>query len=106
MPLQIGARDVAFRERTPQSLVLYCRRAALKVGSSPEDPCTGWFGYAPLTDTLFEVIGIWPHFWIFALQILGVAFVRIFNFITEDQYACLEGPYAPFLLLDDLLSVS
>ena len=60
-----------------KSLVFYRRRNHSQsswffTGGSP---AIGWFGYAPLTDPRFtEVIGdMGPDFWIFSLQILGIA---------------------------------
>jgi cytochrome c oxidase subunit 1 len=88
MPLQIGARDVAFPRMN--TLSLWCFIAGglilnLSWFFTGGSPAIGWFGYAPLTDTRFaEVIGdMGPDFWIFSLQILGVAsLLASFNFIT------------------------
>ena len=77
MPLQIGARDVAFPRMN--TLSLWCFIAGgiilnLSWFFTGGSPAIGWFGYAPLTDTRFaEVIGdMGPDFWIFSLQILGL----------------------------------
>ena len=78
MPLQIGARDVAFPRMN--TLSLWCFIAGgiilnLSWFFTGGSPAIGWFGYAPLTDTRFaEVLGdMGPDFWIFSLQILGLA---------------------------------
>ena len=88
MPLQIGARDVAFPRMN--TLSLWCFIAGgiilnLSWFFTGGSPAIGWFGYAPLTDPRFtEVIGdMGPDFWIFSLQILGIAsLLASFNFIT------------------------
>jgi cytochrome c oxidase subunit 1 len=88
MPLQIGARDVAFPRMN--TLSLWCFIAGgitlnLSWFFTGGSPAIGWFGYAPLTDTRFaEVLGdMGPDFWIFSLQILGLAsLLASFNFIT------------------------
>ena len=92
VPLQIGARDVAFPRINSFSLWAFVAGAivinfgwvlqALQVmglfeasgptaGMTDLAPAMGWFGYAPLTDTNFTGAG--TDFWIMGLQILGIA---------------------------------
>src|ERR687890_308267 len=74
IPLQIGARDVAFPRLNAFSywcflfggLVLYSN---FLLGGAPDG---GWFGYAPNTSITFSP-GHNIDFWIFGLQILGIA---------------------------------
>ena len=92
VPLQIGARDVAFPRINSFSLWAFVAGAivinfgwvlqALQVmglfeaggptaGMTDLAPAMGWFGYAPLTGTNFTGAG--TDFWIMGLQILGIA---------------------------------
>ena len=88
MPLQIGARDVAFPRVNTFSLWCFLFGGItlnLSWFFTGGSPAIGWFGYAPLTDTRFaEVVGdMGPDFWIFALQILGIGSIAAsFNFIV------------------------
>lgn len=85
MPLQIGARDVAFPRLN--SLGLWCfLLGGILINMSwffeAGAPAVGWFGYAPLTSKQFTP-GIGTDFWIMGLQILGIASLAgSFNFIT------------------------
>ena len=84
IPLQIGARDVAFPRLNAFSYWVFLlggifMNASWFVGAAPDG---GWFGYAPLTTMQFS-----PHlnidFWVIGLQILGVSsLAAAFNFIT------------------------
>jgi len=92
MPLQIGARDVAFPRMNTFSLWAFVFGAIFinlswlfpsvdgaGVGSAP---AIGWFGYAPLTSKSYDA-GLGTDFWIMGLQILGLAsLLASFNFIT------------------------
>ncbi len=88
MPLQIGARDVAFPRLNAFSLWTFVAGAIiLNIGwFLPVDrwgaPDGGWFGYAPLTSKTF----IPKHsidFWVMGLQLLGVASIAAsLNFIV------------------------
>lgn len=99
VPLQIGARDVAFPRLNAFSLWVFVAGAlvlnlswffqfAHTVGWFGADlprsdiaPAGGWFGYAPLTSETYTGIG--TDFWIFGLQILGIASLAAgFNFIV------------------------
>ena len=120
VPLQLGARDVAFPRLNAFSywtflagaLILYipvifslpgifARMAAVAVSNilglpllnglqpwfdanlpfATLVPDQGWYGYAPLTETLFS--GREIDFWAFGIQILGVASMAgAFNFIV------------------------
>ena len=88
MPLQIGARDVAFPRVNTFSLWCFLFGGItlnLSWFFTGGSPAIGWFGYAPLTDTRFaEVVGdMGPDFWIFSLQILGIgSLAASFNFIV------------------------
>ncbi len=84
LPLQIGARDVAFPRLNALSwwlfvfggLFLY---SSFFLGGAPNG---GWFGYAPNTSITFSP-GHNIDFWIFGLQILGIAStVSAVNFIV------------------------
>jgi cytochrome c oxidase subunit 1 len=85
MPLQIGARDVAFPRLN--ALGLWCFFAGgiivnLSWFFQSGAPDIGWFGYAPLTSKQFNP-DIGTDFWIVGLQILGIASLAgSFNFIT------------------------
>jgi cytochrome c oxidase subunit 1 len=84
MPLQIGARDVAFPRLN--ALGLWCFIAGGVIVNLSwffqAAPDIGWFGYAPLTSKQFDP-DIGTDFWIIGLQILGIASLAgSFNFIT------------------------
>ena len=84
IPLQIGARDVAFPRLNAFSYWVYLFGGIFI--SLPilfqVAPDGGWFGYAPLTTQPYSPeINI--DFWVIGLQILGVAsLAAAFNFIT------------------------
>jgi cytochrome c oxidase subunit 1 len=84
VPLQIGARDVAFPRLNAFSYWVFLAgglflNASWLVGAAPD---TGWFGYANLTTRQFSP-GPNVDFWVIGLQILGVAsLAAAFNFIT------------------------
>src|SRR5438477_10914010 len=84
IPLQIGARDVAFPRLNAFSYWVYLfgslfMNASWLIGAAPNG---GWFGYAPLT-TMTYSIGLNIDFWLLGLQILGVSsLAAAFNFIT------------------------
>src|SRR3954470_13731737 len=75
VPLQIGARDVAFPRLNSFSywtflfggIFLY---SSIFLGGMPNG---GWFGYAPNTSIVGYLPGRGIDFWIFGLQILGIA---------------------------------
>ncbi|HEU4993913.1 MAG TPA: cytochrome c oxidase subunit I [Gemmatimonadaceae bacterium] len=83
IPLQIGARDVAFPRLNAFSYWVYLfgslfMNASWLVGAAPNG---GWFGYTPLTSTFSPGLNI--DFWVLGLQILGVSSLAAgFNFIT------------------------
>ncbi|HEX5502589.1 MAG TPA: cytochrome c oxidase subunit I [Thermomicrobiales bacterium] len=74
VPLQIGARDVAFPRLNAFSYWVFIL-GGLILNSSwllGQAPAMGWFAYAPLTEKAFNL----DHsvdFWIIGIQILGVA---------------------------------
>lgn len=83
LPLQIGARDVAFPRLNAFSFWVFVAGAIiLNVTWFVEAvPAIGWFGYAPLTSTEFSDFG--TNFWMFALQVLGIASIASsLNFIV------------------------
>ncbi|MBW3669370.1 MAG: cbb3-type cytochrome c oxidase subunit I, partial [Actinobacteria bacterium] len=84
MPIQIGARDVAFPRLNAFSywtflfggLFLY---SSFLLGGAPNG---GWFGYVPNTSVTFSP-GHNIDFWVLGLQLLGIAStVGAVNFIT------------------------
>jgi len=83
IPLQIGARDVAFPRLNAFSYWVYLfgsifMNASWLIKSAPDG---GWFGYVPLTSTYSPGLNI--DFWVLGLQILGVSSLAAgFNFIT------------------------
>src|SRR3954470_6297166 len=84
IPLQIGARDVAFPRLNCFSYWVYLfgslfMNVSWLIGSAPNG---GWFGYTPLTAMPYS-IGLNIDFWMLGLQILGVSsLAAAFNFIT------------------------
>ena len=84
MPLQIGARDVAFPRLNAFSYWVFLAGAIiLNIGWFINDgaPNGGWFGYTPLTTRLYS-----PNhaidMWVMGLQLLGVASIAAsLNFI-------------------------
>jgi cytochrome c oxidase subunit I len=84
IPLQIGARDVAFPRLNAFSYWVFLL-GGLFINASwffNAAPDGGWFGYAPLTTRQFSS-GINIDFWVLGLQILGVSsLAAAFNFVT------------------------
>jgi cytochrome c oxidase subunit 1 len=84
IPLQIGARDVAFPRLNAFSYWVYLLgglfiTAPIFFGLAPDG---GWFGYAPLTTRQYSP-GLNIDFWVLGLQILGISSLAAgFNFIT------------------------
>lgn len=84
VPLQIGARDVAFPRLNALSYWIYLfgglyLNASWFVGQAPN---TSWVGYANLTSTQFSP-GHNVDFWVLGLSILGVSSIMGgVNFIT------------------------
>ncbi len=84
IPLQIGARDVAFPRLNAFSYWVFIMGALFMnagwfVNAAPDG---GWFGYAPLTTPAFSP-GLHIDFWVIGLQILGVSsLAAAFNFLT------------------------
>jgi cytochrome c oxidase subunit 1 len=74
VPLQIGARDVAFPRLNAFSYWLFLfgglfLNASFIFGGAPD---AGWFGYANLTSTRYSP-GLRIDFWVLGLQLLGVS---------------------------------
>ena len=84
IPLQLGARDVAFPRLNAFSYWVYLFGGIFITlpilwGAAPDG---GWFGYAPLTTRQYSP-GINIDFWVLGLQILGISsLAAAFNFIT------------------------
>jgi cytochrome c oxidase subunit I len=84
VPLQIGARDVAFPRLNALSYWIFLLGAlfmnfSFLLGAAPN---AGWFGYANLTLRQFSP-GLNMDFWALGLQVLGVASIMGgVNFIT------------------------
>ena len=84
IPLQIGARDVAFPRLNAFSYWTFLSGAIMLkfswfLGGAPN---AGWFGYAPITGTAYNP-GHGIDFWILSLQLLGIAsLAAAFNFIV------------------------
>ena len=94
IPIQIGARDVAFPRLNAFSLwawvvgaillnvgwLSYVNDAAFKAFGGA--PGVGWFGYAPLTSKLFTPL-LSTDLWAMGLQVLGLSsIVASLNFIV------------------------
>jgi cytochrome c oxidase subunit 1 len=84
IPLQIGARDVAFPRLNAFSYWVYLFGGVfitlpIFFGVAPNG---GWFGYTPLTTRTYST-GLHIDFWVLGLQILGISsLAAAFNFIT------------------------
>jgi cytochrome c oxidase subunit 1 len=84
VPLQIGARDVAFPRLNAFSYWVFLLggifiNASWFFGAAPN---AGWFAYAPLTTMQYSP-GMNIDFWVIGIQILGVSSLAAsFNFIT------------------------
>lgn len=95
IPLQIGARDVAFPRLNAFSYWLFLSGAIvlhlpyliapfidMTDATQRVVPDAGWFGYAPLSGKLYSP-GLSVDFWVCGLQILGIASMAAgFNFIV------------------------
>ena len=84
IPLQIGARDVAFPRLNALSFWVFLFGSLLInfswiTGNAPNG---GWFGYAPNSGTTFNP-GLGMTYWVVGLNILGVASIAAgLNFIV------------------------
>ena len=84
IPLQIGARDVAFPRLNAFSYWTFffgglLLNASFLFGQAPD---AGWFGYANLTSKQYSP-GMGIDFWLLSLQVLGVASIAsAVNFTT------------------------
>ncbi len=85
MPLQIGARDVAFPRLNAFSYWVFLAGAIiLNIGWFTRDgvPNGGWFGYTPLTTRAYSP-GHDIDMWVMGLQLLGVASIAAsLNFVS------------------------
>ncbi|CAM2768927.1 cytochrome c oxidase subunit I [Rariglobus hedericola] len=89
MPLQIGARDVAFPRLNGFAFWVFLAGAIiLNIGWFVKSgaPDSGWFGYAPLTSKAYSnqfATDMSTDLWVMGLQILGVSsVVGSLNFIV------------------------
>ena len=84
VPLQIGARDVAFPRLNAFSYWLFLFGALLMnfsffVGAFPD---IGWFGYAPLTTNEYTTTAA-TDYWLLGLQVMGIGSLAAgFNFVV------------------------
>lgn len=92
IPIQVGARDVAFPRLNSFSLWVWVVGAILlnvgwishfvpswNFGGAPD---VGWFGYAPLTSKSFTP-DLSTDFWVLGIQVLGISsIVASLNFIV------------------------
>ncbi len=84
IPLQIGARDVAFPRLNAFSFWTFLAGAIILKISWFTGGATnaGWFGYAPLT-SVQQNPGTGIDFWLVSLQVLGIASLAAsFNFLV------------------------
>jgi cytochrome c oxidase subunit I len=92
VPLQIGARDMAFPRLNAFSVWLVPFGGVLLYFSvlAGDAPAAGWFAYAPLSETPYSTqSGV--DYWILALLVLGVSSIATaVNFITT--VLCLRAP--------------
>jgi cytochrome c oxidase subunit 1 len=83
LPILLGARDVAFPRLNALSYWIFFfggvfLTVSFFVGGAPDG---GWFGYAPLSTQVSEVVRM--DYWALGLQVLGLASVlSAINFIT------------------------
>ena len=85
IPLQIGARDVAFPRLNAFSFWVFLMGGLFMNASwiGMVAPDGGWFGYAPLTSSRLYSPGLNIDYWVLGLQILGISsLAAAFNFIT------------------------
>ena len=93
VPLQIGARDVAFPRLNAFSFWLFFlgalfMNASFLFGGAPD---AGWFGYANLTSTQYSP-GMRIDFWVLGLMVLGVSSIAgALNFIVTIINLRAEG---------------
>src|SRR5262249_32972356 len=84
VPLQIGARDVAFPRLNAFSFWVFFFgglfiNSSFRIGAAPH---AGWFGYATLTEKPFSV-GPHTDFWLLGLLFLGTSsVVSALNFLV------------------------
>ena len=84
IPLQIGARDVAFPRLNAFSYWVFLAGSLFMNVSwlFHAAPDSGWFAYAPLNTRTYNP-GLNMDFWVIGLQILGISSLAAgFNFIT------------------------
>src|SRR5919199_1472271 len=95
IPLQIGARDVAFPRLNAFSYWVYLL-GGIFINISwlfHAAPDGGWFGYTPLTTRAYSP-GMSIDFWVLGLQILGVSSLAAgFNFLTTIVNMRAPGMY-------------
>ncbi|MGH7906437.1 MAG: cytochrome c oxidase subunit I [Candidatus Binataceae bacterium] len=91
VPLQIGARDVAFPRLNAASLWIFIAGALFLNASFiiAAAPNIGWFGYANLSELRYSP-GVNVDFWMIGLQILGISTLMnaINTFVTIVNMRC------------------
>ena len=94
VPLQIGARDVAFPRLNAFSYWTFLGGALLLKISwfTHSAPNGGWFGYSPLTGITYN-LGHGIDVWIISLQVLGIRVAgRILQLHrNHNEYAALRA---------------
>ena len=94
VPLQIGARDVAFPRLNAFSYWVFLFGGLLLNSSFlfGGGPNAGWFGYANLTELPFNNATHGIDFWVMGLQVLGVSSMAgAFNFLVTIINARAPG---------------
>jgi cytochrome c oxidase subunit I len=92
IPLQIGARDIAFPRLNAMSYWLFLFGGVLLYGSilAGNAPDMGWFSYAPLSEKPYSSLG-GVDYWALGLLVIGIGTVATaINFIVT--IAALRAP--------------
>ena len=96
IPLQIGARDIAFPRLNAMSYWLFLFGGVLLYGSilAGNAPDMGWFSYAPLSEKPYSSLG-GVDYWALGLLIIGIGTVATaINFLVT--IAALRAPGMSF----------
>jgi cytochrome c oxidase subunit I len=96
VPLQIGARDIAFPRLNAMSYWLFLFGGVLLYGSilAGNAPDMGWFSYAPLSEKPYSSLG-GVDYWALGLLVIGVGTVSTaINFLVT--IAALRAPGLSF----------
>ncbi len=96
IPLQIGARDIAFPRLNAMSYWLFLFGGVLLYGSilAGNAPDMGWFSYAPLSEKPYSSLG-GVDYWALGLLVIGIGTVSTaINFLVT--IAALRAPGLSF----------